>query len=242
LIDNLTACQWIPFHFMQPNCYIRCGMTTTLTAQAPDSVTAQPHLLELDRLQRPAIGPVSLAVAAGECVCISGSSGAGKSQLLRAIADLDPYLGEVRLSGLSAEHISPPEWRRQVGLLPPESSWWLPRVADHFHGDVPLADVGLADAILEQPVARLSSGEKQRLALLRLLANKPRVLLLDEPTANLDPVNTRRVEAMIAAYREARGAAVIWVSHDSEQAARVSERHYLAMDGTLQLQASEAPA
>jgi ABC-type iron transport system FetAB ATPase subunit len=217
-------------------------MTTAMTAQAPEPVNAQPALLELELLQRPAIGPVSLTLVAGECVCISGPSGAGKSQLLRAIADLDPHSGEVRLSGIPAHSIAPPEWRRQVGLLPPESSWWLPRVADHFHAAaaLPLADVGLAEAILEQPVARLSSGEKQRLALLRLLANRPRVLLLDEPTANLDPENTRRVEALIAAYRESRGAAVIWVSHDREQAARVCDRHYDTVGGALQLQAAKS--
>jgi len=215
---------------------------TAITPSTPDPGTAQPYLLELDRLQRPAIGPVSLAVAAGECVCISGPSGAGKSQLLRAIADLDPHDGEVRLSGEPASGIAPPEWRRQVGLLPPESSWWLPYVADHFPADVPLAEVGLADSILGQPVARLSSGEKQRLALLRLLANRPRVLLLDEPTANLDPVNSLRVEAMIAAYRESQGAAVIWVSHDREQAMRVSDRHFATVAGTLQLQAAKSPA
>jgi ABC-type iron transport system FetAB ATPase subunit len=219
-------------------------MTTTMTAQASAPVARLPDLLQLDRLQRPAIGPVSLDVAAGECVCISGPSGTGKSQLLRAIADLDPHDGEVRLSGHAAAGIAPPEWRRQVGLLPPESSWWLPRVSDHFHGgaSLPLAEVGLTEAILEQPVARLSSGEKQRLALLRLLANQPRVLLLDEPTANLDPQNTRRVEAVIAAYRESRGAAVIWISHDREQAARVCDRHYAVVDGALQLQAVESPA
>jgi ABC-type iron transport system FetAB ATPase subunit len=207
-------------------------------------VTPSPSLLELDRLQRPAIGPVSLALAAGECICISGPSGAGKSQLLRAIADLDPHDGEVRLSGRPAAAITPPEWRHRVGLLPPESSWWLPRVADHFHAGAspPLAEVGLEVAILEQPVARLSSGEKQRLALLRLLANRPRVLLLDEPTANLDPENTRRVEALIAAYRESREAAVIWVSHDREQAARVCDRHFGIVDGALQQQAAESAA
>ena len=211
-------------------------MNTTMTAQASVPVNRQPTLLQLDRVQRPAIGPVSLDVASGECVCISGPSGAGKSQLLRAIADLDPHDGEVRLSGHAATEITPPEWRRQVGLLPPESSWWWPQVADHFHTgtSIPLAEVGLDDAILEQPVTRLSSGEKQRLALLRLLANQPRVLLLDEPTANLDPENTRRVEAMIAAYRESRGAAVVWISHDREQAARVCDRHYMIVDGALQ--------
>jgi ABC-type iron transport system FetAB ATPase subunit len=230
--------------FARSTCYIRSGMITTMTAQTPAPVARQPTLLQLDRLQRPAIGPVSLDVAAGECVCISGPSGAGKSQLLRAIADLDPHDGEVRLSGHAAGGIAPPEWRRQVGLLPPESSWLLPCVSDHFHAgaSLPLAEVGLDDAILDQPVARLSSGEKQRLALLRLLANQPLVLLLDEPTANLDPENTRRVEAVIATYRESRDAAVIWISHDREQAARVCDRHYAVVDGALQQQATASQA
>ena len=87
---------------------------------------------------------------------------------------------------------------------------------------------------MEQPVARLSSGEKQRLALMRLLANRPQVLLLDEPTANLDPENTRRVEAVITEYRRAHKAVVIWVSHDPEQVTRVANRYYEMTNGALQ--------
>jgi len=200
------------------------------------SVTETPPLLEIGGLRRPVIGPVSLDVAAGECVCISGPSGAGKSQLLRAIADLDPHEGEVRLAGTPADSVAPQEWRRQVGLLPPESSWWLTLVAGHFHDGsfLPLAEAGLAQDILQRPVARLSSGEKQRLALLRLLANEPRVLLLDEPTANLDPENTLRIEAVIAAYRKDHRAAVLWVSHDRRQVERVCDRHFETISGTLQ--------
>jgi len=204
-------------------------------------VTDTTPLLQLGDLRRPAIGPVSLQVAAGECVCISGPSGTGKSQLLRAIADLDPHEGEVRLCGVAADRIAAHEWRRQVGLLPPESSWWLPLAGDHFHGDPPqLAEAGLPADILQRPVARLSSGEKQRLALLRLLGNRPRVLLLDEPTANLDPDNTLRIEAVITAYRKAQGAAVVWVSHDRRQVGRVCDRHYEVVGGRLEMRGREA--
>jgi ABC-type iron transport system FetAB ATPase subunit len=94
---------------------------------------------------------------------------------------------------------------------------------------------------MDQAVIRLSSGEKQRLALLRLLANQPRVLLLDEPTANLDPENTRRVEAVIREYCRERAAAVVWVSHDREQAARVADRQFEVADGRLRVSAAERP-
>jgi ABC-type iron transport system FetAB ATPase subunit len=173
------------------------------------------------------LGPVNLSVDEGECLCITGPSGGGKSLLLRAIADLDPHDGEVLLDGVPAQDIEPEKWRRQVALLPPESSWWLPQAGDHFHNGMPvsLERLALSEGILQQPVSRLSSGERQRLALLRLLTNQPRVLLLDEPTANLDTTNTRRVEDVIDAYRDRYQAAVIWVSHDNAQVQRVANRH-----------------
>ena len=182
------------------------------------------------------IGPLSLDIDSGDCLCISGPSGSGKSLLLRAIADLDPHEGDLFLEGVTSNELAANEWRTRVGLLPPESCWWLPRAIDHFRDGVPVSldHIGLSSPTLEQPVSRLSSGEKQRLALMRLLSNRPRVLLLDEPTANLDPENTRRIEAVIAEYRRSHDAAVIWVSHDEEQVRRVASRHYEVVDGRLQ--------
>ena len=195
-----------------------------------------PPLLQIKNLRRLMIGPLSLDVDGGDCLCISGPSGSGKSQLLRAIADLDPHEGEAFLEGVASNDLAANEWRTRVGLLPPESCWWLPRAIDHFHDGVPVSldHIGLSSAILEQPVSRLSSGEKQRLALMRLLSNRPRVLLLDEPTANLDPENTRRVEAVIREYQHSHDAAVIWVSHDTAQVRRVANRYYEVVGGDLQ--------
>lgn len=200
-----------------------------------------PPLLQINQLSHKVIGPVSLVVEAGDCVCISGPSGSGKSLLLRAIADLDEHAGEVLLNGVAARDIPAHTWRSRVGLLPPESVWWLPRVGDHIHGDLPvrMEHIGLDSDMLARRVIRLSSGEKQRLALMRLLSNQPEVLLLDEPTANLDPENTRRIEAVIDEYRRARQAAIIWVSHDVSQVERVANRHFAVVAGELVEQAIE---
>lgn len=194
-----------------------------------------PPLLQIRQLANPLFGPVTLELAAGECLCVTGPSGSGKTLLLRALADLDPHEGEVLLQDVPADRIAPPQWRRQVGLLPPESSWWLRTARAHFHAPSPFSPalLGLDEAVLDRAIHRLSSGERQRLALLRLLANRPHVLLLDEPTANLDADNTRRVEDVIGQYRAQRKAAVIWVSHDPLQVQRVASRHARLAEGQL---------
>lgn len=172
-------------------------------------------------------GPIDVVVQAGACVCVSGPSGAGKTRLLRAIADLDVHTGSVYLDGEPAQHIAPPQWRRRVALLPADSRWWAETVTEHFPADArpDFAAVGLSGDAMGWRIERLSSGERQRLALLRLLANRPEVLLLDEPTANLDARSVERVEALIAAYRREHRAAVLWVSHDAEQIERVGGAH-----------------
>ena len=192
-------------------------------------------LLAVESLCALHLQPASFTVDAGECVCLTGPSGAGKTVLLRAIADLIPHRGDARLDDQWCSRMKPTAWRRQVGYLPAESFWWADRVGDHF--DDPdrdaFAALGFAPEVLDWAIGRLSTGERQRLALLRLLANAPRALLLDEPTASLDPDSVARVEALLRDYRQRHEAPVLWVSHDREQRARLADRVLMLADGIV---------
>jgi len=181
------------------------------------------------------IGPFDLAIAPGECVVLTGPSGTGKSLLLRSVADLVPHRGQVCLNGRSCDLTPPPDWRKTVALLPSESRWWHDRVGEHFHGydRGQLTRLGLDPSVMDWDVRRLSSGEKQRLALLRLLSNQPAALLLDEPTANLDRENTRKVESLLMDYKTARNVPLLWVSHDAEQSDRIADRRFLLHENRL---------
>ncbi len=195
-------------------------------------------LLEARNLCTTFIRDVALKVFPGETLGLHGDSGSGKTLLLRALADLDMNRGEVLLEGRPRESFSGPEWRRRVGLLPAQSHWWSDTVAPHAEGwpmDV-LAALGFSADVLSWRTGRLSSGEKQRLALARLLANRPRVLLLDEPTANLDSGNTRIVERIIGDYLHEARAGALWVSHDPEQLARVARRKAGMRNGRFEME------
>ena len=181
---------------------------------------------------------LSLSLGAGELVCLSGPSGSGKTLFLRALVDLDPNQGEITLNGVPRESLPAPQWRRRVALLPADSQWWAATVAEHF-ADVDTErfdSLGFGSDTGGWRIERLSSGEKQRLALLRLLANRPEVLLLDEPTANLDAANRRRVEKLVRDYLQETGACCLWVSHDQEQLDRLCDRRIsMADDGRLEV-------
>jgi ABC-type iron transport system FetAB ATPase subunit len=193
--------------------------------------------LTLKQFQSPLLDPIELQIPAGHCTTLSGPSGSGKSRLLRALADLDPHQGEAWLDDREMASFSGPAWRRHVGLLPAESAWWNERVSDNFHQPdntlLPLLD--LPPDAMHWEISHLSSGERQRLALLRLLSNKPDALLLDEPTANLDQKNIARVEKLITEWRMQHQTAVLWVTHDPAQHQRIAEQHWHIVDGRLQV-------
>ncbi|OOZ37432.1 ABC transporter ATP-binding protein [Solemya velesiana gill symbiont] len=195
--------------------------------------------LELHQFKSPGLSAIDLTLSPGECVSLTGPSGCGKTRLLRAIADLDPNEGTATLDEIPRSEIPPTDWRSQVGYLPTESHWWASRVGHHFPDgeEKAFTTLGFSMECLEWEVTRLSSGERQRLALVRLLAHSPRILLLDEPTANLDQENISRVESLISQFIEEQGAAVLWVSHDPAQRKRVAQRHMKIENGKLETEA-----
>jgi putative ABC transport system ATP-binding protein len=200
--------------------------------------TPQSGRLRVVNLRSHLAGPFDLTVEAGECVAMTGPSGAGKSLFLRMIADLDPSQGEVFLDATERRSLPAPAWRRRVVYSAAEPGWWSESIQDHFHsGAMEFARtmaprLGLAPGLLDGPVVRLSTGERQRLALIRALALASPVLLLDEPTGALDEESTQRVEAVLHEHLAA-GVTIAMVTHSPAQATRLGHRHLRMTDRQL---------
>ena len=181
-------------------------------------------------------GPFELELAAGEAIAITGASGSGKSLFLRMLADLDPNEGDVFLDGTPRQSIPAPAWRRQVAYVAAESGWWDEMVAPHFTdlaaARTLAARLGLRAELFDGPVLRLSTGEKQRLSLIRSLLLASPVLLLDEPTGARDEASVEMVEAVLL-ERIAGGTTLVAVTHNPAQGARLGRRHFIMADRKL---------
>lgn len=199
-----------------------------------------PQKLVVEELTYLDNGPYSLHMDPGEIVGLSGPSGVGKSQLLRALVDLSCWQGHIFYGKDEIRSIPAVQWRRLVGCIPAESAWWYDTVAEHFErGDSlsknekqVLSSLGFGLEVLGWRVNKLSSGEKQRLALFRALINHPQVILFDEPTSNLDHNLVARVEQLILTLKRQKRAILI-VSHDPDQIKRLADRHYFMTKESL---------
>lgn len=188
-------------------------------------------MLRVENLKIGSLPPLSFEVAGAECLAVEGPSGAGKSRLLRAIADLDPVRGHISVDGASQREMPAASWRRLVRYAAAEPVWWTDTVRQGLPGGPAgaariqrmMAALNLDPRLLDAPLALLSTGERQRFALIRALVDEPRVLLLDEPTAALDPANAALVEEMIR-YQLLAGKSVLIASHDRGLLARLAHQ------------------
>jgi putative ABC transport system ATP-binding protein len=209
-------------------------------------------LLRTERLSRhvsgkPIVDDVNVQVSPGEMVAVFGPSGAGKTSLLRLINRLDePTSGTVYLEGRDYRTLSPRDLRRQVGMVMQAPLLFPGTVADNIRfgpqqrgetlPDAQIAalleQVGLADYASED-VQHLSGGEAQRVALVRTLANSPRVLLLDEPTSALDDVAEQAVETLLTRLVQQQSMACLLITHKPAQAHRLAQRALLLEQGKM---------
>ncbi|MCB1538417.1 MAG: ABC transporter ATP-binding protein [Rhodospirillales bacterium] len=185
---------------------------------------------------------VSFAVGAGEMVALMGQSGSGKSTLLQCAGLLDtPSAGSVAIAGRAAEKLNEGARtalrRETIGfvyqahhLLPEFSALeniMLPMmIAGQTKGDARARAAKMLDALglaarADHRPARLSGGEQQRVAIARALANRPKLLLADEPTGNLDPDTAESVFKMLETLVRKTGVAMLMATHNPDLAARM---------------------
>ena len=201
-----------------------------------------------------AVNDVSLTVPTGEFLALLGSSGSGKSTLLNLIAGLDrPSSGSVIAEGQDLSKMSSLElarYRRQTVGMVFQSFNLLPRMTLEENVELPLRlaevdrseraarvrealeRVGLEKRIGHRP-SELSGGEQQRTAIARALVNRPKILLADEPTGNLDSATGESILTLLREIQENPGMTIVMVTHESTLAQRFAGRFAVMGDGKI---------
>lgn len=210
-------------------------------------------------LEKTAIEDVSLEIEKGQLLGVIGHTGSGKSTFIQHLDGLlKPTSGVVRFNGvdINADKALLRNVRFQVGLVfqYPEyqlfeetvfrdiafgpKNMGLGEAEVREHVAEAAAFVGVPEALMEASPLELSGGQKRRVAIAGVIAMRPEVLILDEPTAGLDPAGRESILKNICAYQKSSGAAVLLISHSMDEVARIADRlivfhdGHVAMDGT----------
>ncbi len=203
--------------------------------------------VSLTRGKRHVLRDATLTLPRGAS-CVAGPSGSGKSSLLRLLNRLvDPDSGRVRYGGRDVRELDPLELRREVSLVPQLPALLDGTVEDNIRFAAQLAGrepdpgrllglAGLDASFADRSAERLSVGEQQRAMLARALAGEPDVMLLDEPTSALDLEARGAVEATLLHLRERVDVSLVLVTHDLEQARRMSDWVVRLDDGRVTAQ------
>ena len=204
--------------------------------------------------EKTAIHDISLNISQGESICLLGHTGSGKSTFVQHLnALLMPTSGTVLLDGrdINRDKNSRRDVKRRVGLVfqypeyqlfeetvradiafgPKNMKLSAADIEERVYEAATLAQVD--EALFERSPLELSGGQKRRIAIAGVIAMRPEILILDEPTAGLDPSGSRGIMENIRNYREKTGATVIIVSHNMDDAARYSERLIVFEHGTV---------
>jgi iron complex transport system ATP-binding protein len=200
---------------------------------------------------KPVLEAVSFTARGGDCLAILGPNGAGKSTLLHCIDRLlPPASGHIRLDGQEITALKPGEFSRRVAFVPQEPAFaqgtvfdavllgrkpcfrWEAGAEDLAAVEKTLSDLGLVPLAMRS-VDQLSGGERQRVAVARALVSQPQVLLLDEPTSNLDMKHQMETVTLLRTVTRNSGACVLVTMHDLGLAVRFADAFLLMKDGRV---------
>lgn len=211
--------------------------------------------------QRTAIENINISIPQGQFVAVIGHTGSGKSTFIQHLnALMSPTSGKVMCDGkdINADKLSRRDIKWKVGLVfqYPEYQLFEETVYKDIAfgpGNMKLsakeidervreaaAFTGVSEELFEKSPLELSGGQKRRIAIAGVIAMRPEVLILDEPTAGLDPAGCRTIQDNICAYREKTGATVIIVSHSMDDVARLADRIIVFDHGTVVMDGTPA--
>ena len=211
--------------------------------------------------EKTALSGINLHIGQGEMIGLIGHTGSGKSSLIQHLnALLQPTDGRVTIDGvdINSSKAARRDVRFRVGLVFQYPEYQLfeetvfqdiafgPRNMKLSEQEIKnrvleAADfAGVEDRLFERSPLELSGGQKRRIAIAGVIAMRPEVLILDEPTAGLDPEGSRMILNNVARYREASGATVMIVSHNMDDMARIAERLVVLANGQIVMDGAPA--